>query len=441
MSLAILANLTLMNTAIIVVALLFSNILLNYRHYNPIQSVKAVGIVIVTGVIPIGFLVWLLLEFKKRGSLYYGTLDGFWELTLSSLVKLLTGSESILPSFLVLFYFLLTVIIFSYLLIKSKTIKSLWRDYNLFFILLVGNLMAIFIMGNFLKINYPEDRTGLYLFPFAIGAFIFLLDQVNQKINKKLLIVIVLPFLFFPVHFLFSLNFTHSKLWKDERIPNTFYQKVLDDSALGNKPNTIGGYLMRTLCWSYTNFRNDGQLNQVQNTHYPEYISDYQIVETKPEERFNEFYHEIGYDPVSKLSLLKRNETIKVKKLDSISIKTTGEINKLYYNIYIGKIDSLVGKTLLIDLNLKLSTEETPFIAWIVAQVKDKNSKGVAYEFIALNWKRKTWNNQNKELKGNMFIYDIPAGSKEIYFYIWNINKSVFMADEIKCTINQVLFE
>ena len=441
MSLAILANLTLMNTAIIIIALLASNILLNYKNYKPIYSIKALAIIIIAGIIPVAILIWLLLEFKKRGSLYYGTLDGFWELTMRSLTKLLIGFEGIFPILIVLLYFLITLVLFIYLLLKQKTLKSLRYGYNVFFVLLIGNLIAIFILGNYFGINYPEDRTGLYLFPFSVGAFIFLLDKVSLNYNRRLLLVIVLPFFFIPVHFIYSLNLTHSSLWSDERIPKDFYNKVLDNSNQKNDPNTIGGYHMRVLCWAYLNFRNGGELNQIQSSNYPEYISDYQVIESKEGEEWNDYYESLSYDPISKLSLLKRRSFLKSEKLDSVFILSSGETDQEYYNFYVGKTDKLYSKTLLFNIDMTLNSDEYPFEAWIVAQVKDKDNKGLEYEYIALNWKKASWNSQKGNFRGSMIIYNLPEESVEIVLYLWNINKKKYLAENIKCSINQLLLE
>ena len=441
MTLAILANLTLMNTAIIIIALLCANILLKFKNYSPLYSIKAMGLIISLGIVPIAMLIWLLLEFKKRGRLYYGTLDGFWELTMRSLTKLLTGSDGLFQLWLVILYFLITLTLFFYLIIKQNSLKSLWYSYNVFFVLLIGNLMASFILGNYFGINYPEDRTGLYFFPLFIGAFIFLLDQVSLNINRKVILLIVLPFLFFPIHFIYSLNLTHSSLWSDERIPKSFYKKVLDNSDHISGPNTIGGYHMRLLCWAYLNYRNGGELNQIQSSNYPEYISDYQVVELKKEEKWNEYYETLGYDPISKLSLLKRRRFIESKKLDNAFILSSGVTDQEYYNLYVGKTDTLDGKTLIIKIDMTLNSEAYPFEARTVAQIKDKNNKSLEYEFITLNWKRASWSGQNRNFSGSMIIYNLPEESNEIVLYLWNVSNKKYVAEDINCSINQLLNE
>lgn len=435
-SLAILANLTLMYTALIIVALLFINSVINYSSKSKIYSIKAIGIISITALTPIIILIFVLLEFRDKGLLYYGTLDGFWELTIKSLIQLLTESSSILIPIFIVFYFILSLGIFSWAIIKSKfELKELMSSRFLFFILLIGNLSAVLLLGYFMEINFPEDRTGLYFFPFFIGTILFALDQIKQKIKPRSFYLILIPFTFFPLHFIFNVNLSHSALWHEDNIPPSFMAKVIEDSKDRSWPFTIGGYQMRTLPWAFQNFRNGGELNQIQGSHYPEFLSDYQIVELKEDENWLDYYKKLDYDPISNLSLLKRNESISTHEVYMESKDPTGVINKKYFNIFKGDVDSLINETLLIECEISVKSEKKPFIAWLVATVSDKENKKLMYEFVALDWKKTSWNDGEGNFKASIFLHDLPAESKNLFLYFWNIELKEYELNDIKCSI------
>ena len=104
--LALLANLTLMYTAILFVFILVLSIFYTMDGKRTSPSIKAIGIIIGMSVLPMLAFIRLLLEYKSRGLLYYGTLDGFWDLSVNSLIKLLAGSTSILIPITIIIYFI-----------------------------------------------------------------------------------------------------------------------------------------------------------------------------------------------------------------------------------------------------------------------------------------------------------------------------------------------
>ncbi|RLD36750.1 MAG: hypothetical protein DRI74_08495 [Bacteroidetes bacterium] len=441
MSLAISANLTLMNSAIIITGILFIQIIINFKMSGISKSIKALLILIITSVIPMIAAVFLLLEFKAKGLLYYGNLDGIWDLTVQSLIELFTDSDSKLIGIFIIAYSLLILLVFGRTLLKEKSINSVWKSHFVFFYLLVGNVIAILILGKILEVNYPEDRTGMYLFPYFIGSSIFLLDSMKIEINKKLLVVFVLPFMFFPVHFLYSMNLTHASFWKSERMPHRFYNEVAADAKTNHVNPTIGGYHVRALCWAYENFRHGGGLNQIQTKNYPEMISDFQIVDIQEHQEWLEDYDIVDSDDISKLSLLKRKNNLKSVLINQASKETKGWNKYPFYNLYRSNVDTLVGETLLLSIDFTLNAKKEPFIAWVVAQVSDEEKKTVRYEFISLDWKKTKWKGEKGNFSGHIIIHQLPKKSEKLSIYIWNMKKEEFLVDDISCSIDKLIIE
>jgi len=295
-------------------------------------------------------------------------------------------------------------------------------------------------MAIFMDVNYPEDRTGVFLFPMFIGAIFFSLDGISKSMNKNILRISLLPFLFFPLHFLYSLNLNHSTLYMEENVPPRFTQRIADESLI-NEASTIGGYRMRLLTVAYQNYRLGGQLNQIQGSHYPEYLSDYQIVRAKEEEEWLKYYNILDYEASSGLSLLKRKETINTIELKNSRPKNSGPITKEYYNLYKGVIDTLHNENLLINVNMTIESAEMPFIGRLVAVSNDKNNKRISYEYVTLDWKKTEWNGEKNNFIASMIMYDIPKEAEVLSIYFWNIKKKEFILNDINISINKIAID
>ena len=438
-TLALLSNLTLLNTVLLIVGIQVLTIFFSRKQYPKKHSVKALLIIISTTLVPMGFLIRLLIEYKNRGLLYYGTLDGFWELSVNSLIKLLSESTSILIPIAIIGYFIVISIDFIRQLIKRKNLRFFTRIENIFSVLFFGNLIAIFILGYILGINFPEDRTGMYFFPFFIGSILFTFDQLPASFLKKAVVFIVLPFAFFPIHFLFNINLSHSTLWIDEKIPPHYYDYISAEKEDVDRPLTIGGYRMRILTWAYINFRNGGDLNQIQGSHYPEYISDFQIVKNKEEEDWSDHYIELDYDPNSELSLLKRKNFFSHEVLVQGEVDDLSDSNREYYSIFKGKLDSVQGHSLLIDVNFHVESNSSPLVMWLVADARNENKEKLAYEFISLEWKQKEWTEENGSFSNSLIVYDLPDEKVKLSLYLWNVKEVDYTLSDLTFSISKII--
>jgi hypothetical protein len=438
-TLALLSNLTLLNTTLLIVGIQLLSLYFNRHQTSKEHRIKALAIITGITLMPMGFLIRLLLEYKERGLLYYGTLDGFWELSVNSLIKLLTESSSILIPIAIIGYFIYLSIDFSKQVIKNKSLRFFTRSEYFFAVLFFGNLIAVFILGYILGINFPEDRTGLYFFPFFVASILFSFDQLPASFFKKAGVIILLPFAFFPIHFLLNMNVSHSTLWIDEKIPPRYYDYIAAEEEKSERSMTIGGYRMRILTWGYINFRNGGSLNQIQGSHHPEYISDFQIVKNKEDEDWDDYYTELDYDPNSELSLLKRNKFVETEVIIEGKLDEKKESSKKYQNIYIGDLDSIEGSSLLIDVKFKIESTTSPLVMWVVADLRDENKEKLAYEFISLEWKQKEWTKENGNFSNNLILYDVPVNKAKLTLYLWNVKKVDYTLSDLTYSISKII--
>ena len=439
LALAIFSNLTLIISSAIMLSILLLNLFFKFRSYKRKKLIWTIIIIVIGGFTPIIAATKLLLILKEKGLLYYGNLDGFWDLTVSSLSKFISSSESSIYPVMILIYSIILLLLIVKKALSIKNIMDLIRAPFIFPLLLIANFLAVIFLAKVFSINYPEDRTGLYFIPYFIASLFFMIDQLDPELKKNLRFLLLVPMLFFPIHFLYSMNISHSSLWITEHIPDSFFEKVRDDSIKENKQFTIGGYAMRTLCWSYRNFREGGDLNHIQSSHYPEYLSDFQIVNDKYLNTFLPLYNREDYDPISGLSLLKRKESVKSNLVYHFEKSSEGERSKEFFDLYRGDIDSLKGESLLINLKMNILSDQKPLKAWLVVEVDKENNKKVSYEFIALDWKKTSWEGSSINLNSSLFVFDLPLDSKIIKIYFWNPYKAVYTLNDIQCDINKVI--
>lgn len=423
------ANLTIMNSFIVLTGILLISIVLNIVKQKTSIRVKNTIILILLGIIPTFLLIKLLFALQDKGELYYGEPEGFFEVSVKSLSKLLTGSESMIFPYFALVFFIIFVLIYLYTALRKSGNKNiLTRIINpgwVFFLLLVGNIVAYFLEQKLFGIDYPEDRTGLFLYPFFIGTIFFGLDQIKFK-KDWYSVLPVLPFIFFPIHFIASANLSWSSL-ENHAIPESFFEKVTEDYEKGNYPPTLEGYHTRTMRWNYMNFRNKPELSIVSFDSYPSTIADYQIVWPNENPKWLELYETIDKDSNSKLQLLKRKQKLS-KQLCFKKSEINSEKNILneYFELYRGSVDSLAGNSLYVGFKLNLKTVESPFHAWFVTSIADKDGNNLRYEYIPLYWFRSEWRDNGNPFINGLLIQSLPEEATTMVTYIWNIGGKPF---------------
>ncbi len=425
------ANLTIMNSFIIISGLLILNAAINGPDKIYLR-VKKLLVVVLLGIIPIFLGIILLLKLKAQGELYYGKPDGFFEVTVKSLLQLLTNSDSQIYVWIAVGYFFTVCAGFIFIILKklseTKNFRSLIRHEWLFFYLLAGNMIASFLENKFFGTNYPEDRTGLYFFPYLTGSIFFISDKLPLK-QSFIKWLMVIPLAFFPIQFLSNVNLTRSSL-EDEAIPERFHDKVAAATQPGKIPPTIEGYRSRIFRWVYMNFRKDEELSLIQYNTYPSLDGDYQLVKRSEYPLWQHYYDSVDFDKHTGLWLLKRKHKLEKKLIyHKEGITMDSASNAEYFEFAKGPIDSLAGKTLYCHYNLRLISDQKPFHGWIVTTVFDKDRNVLRYEYIPFDWYRTIWNDGRPFING-MLVHEIPSDAATYVTYIWNIKKIPFIVKQ-----------
>lgn len=409
------ANLSLLNTFLLINLALLLVSAINYKKLNLWQSLA--GFVIISG-IPANYFVRYLFEMKKRGLLYYGSTDGFVNVTLNTLADLILGaSNSILVYGIIGLFFVLLLV---YAVHKRSNLTTI-ALVDLFTALLTGNVVIIFILALVMHVNYPEDRVGLYLFPLFVLMGFFIVDVLKPQYRYVLLV----SFLYMPVHFVMAANITYSKQWYEDHIPRRYFDTVLEASKGNEFPPIVSGYKMRTLTWAYYNMRRGTIQNQIQETNFKKNtLSDFIITKRNEVVGIEQHYNEIDTDPISGLVLYKRNTKLKCALMFENTLpdmpNTTAEF--IGFTDIVG--DSLPGKSYLLNLgcNVKCLGNYTPD-ARICVDLLDKNGKSVGYNYQQLDWLYGKGNGGEYTVKQSFVIPPIAANVTKVVIYYWSISK------------------
>lgn len=415
--LAVCANLTLINTLLLVSAGMAV-------HLFSRQGSKwlSATIILVMGFLPAAVFTVLLLHMKKLGLLYYGNTSGFYQLTIKSLAAVITESDSLLyPLFALLLFGLSTVLVFLKIKKDKMHWSSLFQESYLFYLLLLGNLVAVILSAKLFNANYPEDRTGLYFFPLLIGASCFLASDHLQNTRGQDVLLFLVPLLLLPTHLIKKLNLDHSSYYHEDTIPARFYKTVHAFQKEGDYPPSIGGYRQRQLCWYYLNYRNGGTGSAIHYSNYPDTTDEYQITRGSLFPNWQLCYDSLDYEPASDFLLLKRKKPLLISTLaTSINIATKGVCKSEYTTLMEGALDSTCGRNMEWRFDLTVESASAPFEAWVVLSLFDADGKDAGYEYIALDWLKTQWKKGDGHLLNSLRATQIDPRAVRYVLYLWN---------------------
>lgn len=287
--LAISANLTILPFSLFGMVVIGANALYRRKYLSIVFPVF--------GLFPIYYFLKYSFHLKDIGKLYYGGQDGFFENTVHSLTPYLYETEAPFLDVILGFIFIMIVL---FALILYSNDKKIFNYRLIFPVLLLLAVLNISAQNMILGINFPEDRSALYLVVFFFGALAFILDFVQHKTFAWMFTAVPIVFL------AFQLNLSHSIFWSYEHFDAELLTEM-EEEVQGIPPSTGGRF------WTM-----DNELTRtkeipgkvMQELQFPQdTILDYMVTneELMPDYALAQ-YEEIYQDPISTLRLYKRKE-------------------------------------------------------------------------------------------------------------------------------------
>jgi hypothetical protein len=428
MFLAVCANLNLLYTYLIILIITTFYLLTSIKRNSPLSSLLSP----LSFLLPALFFILFLLQMKQQGLLYYGSTDGFWEVSAQSLVKMLFGGNPVILYYTA-FLFITALALWLILVLKQRKFSSFSNEGFVFFYLVIGNILAA-LLGNLLMgINYHEARTALYLYPLLILGVVFILDEFLITHRSNYLIIMVLPFLLIPAHFILHVNLSGVSI-ENERVPERFLLKVKEHTGAQMYPATIGGYRGREMQWAWLNYQNGGNMGMVQSSDYPGDLAGFQIIDIniRPDLRYT--YDSLDFDKQTGFYLLQKKFPPALMQIARFPVDSLTDWTQQEYQM-LGQLetDTLAGKSLYAGYRFSLISRHNPLKAWVVFCVFDKDRNTLCYERIPLDWLRDTWDDPEDPFINGLYISNIPENASKFVTYIWNIEKEPFRTEGGSC--------
>jgi len=187
-------------------------------------------------------LIAYTLFLKNTGALYYGSLDGMWKVTGKTLSQNVFFQDGIWLKWLLFGIIMIGIIRYLIRLKGINIFKFLQNQEHILAYFFFGNLCIIWLLAKLLHVNYPEDRTGMYLILLAILLFGFSLQ--DRKWSRWIALLLC----YFPVSLIAHMSLTTCVFAPETRIGNDFYRIVKKQLASNNN---IIVYPTMHLCWHY----------------------------------------------------------------------------------------------------------------------------------------------------------------------------------------------
>ncbi len=415
LSATFLANLSFFNTATLVFGLIALDLLLiaKISTWNPRHWM----LLIIFGILPWCYGLWYAFALKERGALYYGTLDGFVNVTLNSLLKWQFGSTALWLQTVTIGVFLFSIGIFLYYRIKNLK-EKIDLPFLLAFLLL-GNWILILLMAKVLKVNYPEDRAGIYFIPLLILGFAFAIDRISLKSVK--LAHLGWLFLVFPVMTAFNANFRHFEMWHSQTLPVSFSQRMKKEVK---ESDYLQGYPLCIIPWNYYHLSDTSTIQMMHFQNYPSQVPEWQVIYTKDAAKFEANYELIEQDSYNEMSLVRRKKPmVRTQIWQTNPVSTSGVIQEEFFSIF-EKTEGEVPEKMGFELEFTLNSPSIPITAQVVFSVDDSTGKNVIYDYVPVCWLKTNWNGQRYKM--HRFLEHIPKKPKRLVVYLWNIKKQPF---------------
>jgi hypothetical protein len=375
--------------------------------------------------------VYFSLELKSRGALYYGG-NSFVDFTLKPLIQLIFTNDSWMGIILIIAIFLIMTMWCIIMIFKGLN-QSFVKN-NLYSILLAGSVAAIFINHYILGVNFPEDRTAMYLVPLFFLSFGFFLSQTQVRFNGLL----ALPLLFIPIKFIRDIHVKNALFAQEERHIQAYYDYINAVSANQKFKPTIGSYATQSFCWYFMNYRDSGEQNATLYSTFPDTICDYQIVnqDVITDDWFLKRYKKLNTKPINKQNLYQRKEALnKITLLRRDSITNWNHSKDEYFNLIEIEIQSeWESKAVLIEIEGTIHAPHKPFYASLTVSQKDENWVEISQERTFVGWQRHDWSNDKKNFTQRVILPNINADAKHLQFFLWNIKKQPFLVKNCRLT-------
>lgn len=423
--LAVSANLTFVVSAlmIFVIALVFPR---TQKEKRGTKERITTGVV--HGLFLLALMPFIAFSFalKKAGALYYGSLDGIWDVTGKTLSRyvLFYDADWLQYALLALFVLLILGIV---KMLKPLT-HSAWlkQPVVVFSVLFFGNIIGALFLATFLKVNYPEDRTGMYLVLLLLLILVHLIDSFPSVRWSQVAL------LFFPVSLAMHLSLDTSVFSPDDRFNKAFYTKIKSHIE---PHHSIMIYHIMNWNWPYLESHSNQKSSVAQFDNSNTTLTDFLITKTtmlnNPE--IPKLYDTLATHPKSTYIAFKRKQP-----LEKIALDTTPPVhlsgNFEYFDIATIPLEGAMNKHLQISVSGHLKTRKTHNKIQLVLQSSNKDGTTGRYYYYSFET---TYQSQiiDASFLHHFILEKITPEENEIKVYLWNRGLDDVVLENASCEL------
>ena len=381
----------------------------------------------VLGMLPLAFAFAYGLELSERGLLYYGSEEGLVKGTLGSLATWVLGID--LPLAQVVVGILFTAL-------PGWLIVDAVRKRNVILMvlatLIVGELLARWVMGTFLGVLYPQDRTAMHMVPLVVLAFAFVLDGLAQAQQRWAYAALLL--LGLPLHAAVKANVDRTAYWPEQAIPDEVFRLVAERQARMERPLLIAGYRQNPRAWIYGASIRGLPLNFLDDAGFPQPTCDLMIIDPDFFKRPPGF-HESFAAPHGRMELLERDAPLRT----IVTLDTTrffGASNSEFVELWAPDPSTLHGKELLAEVDASITAEHDPLELRVVVEAKDAKGDPLHYDVIDIEDLRTRWHGDRLHVLRRIPAFKEPPS--RVVVYLWDPQRQPYAIDRLRLIIHEV---
>jgi hypothetical protein len=395
-----------------------------WNQYRPKFHMAIFGICILY-VISLFPFMGLSFELREKGLLYYGSLNGLWLETGKSLSGYTFFLNSDVLKWIWILIFIGIILFLLERFLKYK--KEYFRNSILIFPWFIfGSLTAMVIMAEIMKVNYPSDRTAIYLIPLVFFLLVLLLEKI--KWGKYLNIC----FGFFLISFILKLNLNSSIFSPEDRLNTKFYKEIRENLSAGM---TISGSPVMVFTWPYAERKQEKAilLNLIESAE----LSDVVVVSVRDKQSINldHGFEAFASDPKKMLTAYRRLNPVKKTSIQTIKGENKISSEEFIPLFSLNAIDTIRANDLLFEFKGTISSTKQIKKLILVISVDD-SLKNVRYTATEMNW---YFSKDRHKMTINFpwIMKNKLPNERDIKFYLWNLGENEVLLEDVQIEILQ----
>lgn len=415
LQLALSANLTLVMVSLF---LLFFIVLFQFKRKLFFDRRNLMLIVLNAAIL----FFWIKFSFyyKSKGLLDSGWGNDYWDVTFKSLMSLLFGTEALWIQISIVILFSVAFLFGLYTFLVAFSLNVIYKKQVFYVVMLSGLIAAFFLQKKLLDVNYPTDRTGLFLYVFFALSIVFFFESIGRIPASFFAFSFSTVSLFYFYRSFELHNFSH---FFYHTIPNNFFESLEKEYEKDKRFFTLSGNLNREMNYAFANYRAGSPFNTMDISDQMHMNCDYAIALMGERPFYHSFYDELAYDVRWHRVLLKRRQPIKRLEIPDLSAPQKTYSGSDEFFEFLRFNDSVLTTRNCIEADLELSFLKVPnpFKAFLVLQVNDTEGNSSYYKKVPLNWLADDLSGSTKRFK--LTTGPLPEKFKEVIVYLWNIDK------------------